>query len=188
MKNFEYFEPATLDEAVRLLQQYDGNTSILAGGTDLLVEIKENLRPVDTMINIKKIPGLHHLTWDEKDGLRIGSLATIREVETSSIVQRDYAGLAEAASLVGSIQIRNRATIAGNISRASPSADTLPSLIADQAMIILYGPEGQRSVPMQDFFTGPGRTLMANTELMLEIIVPTASTAHRQNLYQTRPS
>ena len=88
------------------------------------------------------------------------------------MVQRHYAGLAQAASEVGSIQVRNRATIAGNICRASPSADTLPSLIADQAVIYLYGPDGQRAVPMQEFFTGPGRTVMDKAEVLVEIIVP----------------
>ncbi|MDX1414701.1 MAG: xanthine dehydrogenase family protein subunit M [Candidatus Promineifilaceae bacterium] len=172
MKAFDYFEPATLDEAVALLQEHDGNTSILAGGTDLLVEIKEHLRAVDTMINIKKIRGLDHLTWDEEQGLRIGSLASVRRVETAPFVLAHYAGLAQAASELGSIQVRNRATIAGNICRASPSADTLPPLIADQAQILLYGPHGQRVVPMGEFFTGPGRTVMDPAEILIEITVP----------------
>lgn len=172
MKSFAYFEPATLDEAITLLQRFNGNTSILAGGTDLLVEIKEHLRTVDTMINIKKIPGLNHLIWDEAQGLRIGSLATMRQVETSPFVQQYYGGLAQAAAEVGSIQVRNRATVAGNICRASPSADTLPPLIADQATIELIGPNGRRCVPMQEFFTGPGRTVMERTEILVEIAVP----------------
>jgi len=182
MKSFEYFEPTTLDEAVGLLQQFNGHTSILAGGTDLLVEIKEQLRRVDHLVNIKKIPGLNQLSWDEKDGLRMGSLATVREVETSPIVNRHYAGLAQAARELGSIQVRNRATVAGNICRASPSADTLPALLADLATIKLVGPDGQRSVPMGEFFTGPGRTVMNAAEILVEIDVP-APPAHTGKSY-----
>ena len=112
MRRFEYFEPKTLTEAVSLLGHYNGQASLLAGGTDLLVEIKEQLRSPDYVVNIKKIPGLDHLTYDATHGLRIGSLTTVRTVETSPFIKREYAGLAQAARELGSIQVRNRATVA----------------------------------------------------------------------------
>jgi carbon-monoxide dehydrogenase medium subunit len=172
MRRFEYFEPDTLSEAVSLLSRYNGQASIFAGGTDLLVEIKEHLRTPDYVINIKKIPGMDHLTFSDSNGLRIGSLATVRTVETSAIVVEKYAGLAQAARELGSIQVRNRATVAGNICRASPSADTLPPLIADGATVKLFGPAGERVVLLEEFFTGPGQTILARDEILVEIAVP----------------
>ncbi|MCP4165399.1 MAG: xanthine dehydrogenase family protein subunit M [Chloroflexi bacterium] len=172
MKSFEYFEPSTLEEAVYLLERYNGRASVLAGGTDLLVEMKEGLRTPAYVINIKHIAGMDYLSYDEEEGLRIGSLVTIRAVETSQIVQKKYAGLAQAASDLGSIQIRNRATVAGNICRASPSADTLPSLIADQATIRVFGSRGERNILLEKFFAGPGQTVLTQDEVLTEIIVP----------------
>ncbi len=172
MKRFDYFEPPTLDDAIKLMQQGNGRASLMAGGTDLLVEIKEHLRLPDTLINIKKIPNLDYLTYDDASGLKFGALTTMRTVETSALVQEKYAGLAQATSEVGSIQIRNRATVAGNICRASPSADTLPALIADGATVKLYGPKGERTILMEAFFTGPGKTVMAADEILTEIAVP----------------
>jgi len=175
MRRFEYIEPVTLDEAVALLGEHSGKASLLAGGTDLLVEIKEHLREPDYVINIKKIEGLHTLTYNDKDGLIIGSLTTVREVEKSTDVNEKYAGLAQAASALGSIQVRNRATVAGNICRASPSADTLPSLIADGAAVKLFGRDGERVLLLEEFFTGPGKTQMAADEILVEIAVPPPS-------------
>ena len=172
MRPFEYFEPSTLPEAVSLLERFNGRACILAGGTDLLVEIKERIRLPDHVINIKKVPGLNHLTYDPDGGLKIGSLATLREVERSSVVIEKYAGLYQAARELGSIQVRNRATVAGNICRASPSADTLPPLIADNATIDTYGPNGERTIPMDNFFTGPGKTVLSSGEILTQITVP----------------
>ena len=172
MRRFEYFEPETVSEAIALLGQYNGQASIFAGGTDLLVEIKEHLRTPDYVINIKKIPDMDHLTYSDTNGLRIGSLTTVRTVETSSIVIEKYAGLAQAASELGSIQVRNRATVAGNICRASPSADTLPPLIADGATVKVFGPMGEHVILLEEFFTGPGQTVLARDEIMVEIAVP----------------
>jgi carbon-monoxide dehydrogenase medium subunit len=172
MRPFEYFEPTTLTETVALLGQYNGRASVLAGGTDLLVEIKEKIRRPDYVVNIKKLPGLNQLTYDELAGLKIGALVTTRAVETSPLVRTNYPALAQAASELGSIQVRNRATVAGNICRASPSADTPPPLIAAGASVRLFGPAGERVILLEDFFTGPGQTVRARDELLVEIIVP----------------
>ena len=172
MKRFEYFEPQTMDEAQELLAQYDGQAMILAGGTDLLVEIKEALRSPDYVINIKRIPGLDACSYEEGQGLRFGALVTARQIETWPVVIEKYAGLAQAVRELGSIQIRNRATVVGNICRASPSADTLPPLIADGAHIRLNGPQGQRTVLLEQFFTGPGRTILQTAEIATDVLVP----------------
>ncbi|MCL4302503.1 MAG: xanthine dehydrogenase family protein subunit M [Anaerolineae bacterium] len=172
MRPFEYFEPSTLADAVALLERYNGQASLLAGGTDLLVEIKEQLKQPDYVINIKKIPDLDCLAYDEVEGLRIGALVTVRRIETSPLVQAKYAGLAQAARDLASIQVRCRATVAGNICRASPSADTLPPLIADGAAVQVFGPQGERAILLEEFFTGPGKTVMARDEVLTEITLP----------------
>jgi carbon-monoxide dehydrogenase medium subunit len=172
MNRFEYFEPATLAEAVALLGRCDGRASVLAGGTDLLVEIKEHVRRPDYVVNIKRIPGMDALSYDAKVGLRFGALVTSRAIEISPVVQEKYPGLLQAVRELGSIQVRNRATVVGNICRASPSADTLPPLIADGASARIFGPAGDRKVALEDFFTGPGRTVLERDELVTEITIP----------------
>jgi carbon-monoxide dehydrogenase medium subunit len=182
MRRFEYFEPKTLDDAVFLLGRYDGKADILAGGTDLLVEIKECLRAPDYVVNVKKITGLDRLAYDAKRGLRFGALVTARQIETSPLTAEHYRGLRQAAREIGSIQIRNRATVAGNICRASPSADTLPPLIADGASVRTFGPDGERVVLLEEFFTGPGKTVLKECELVTEIAVP-APAPHTGSVY-----
>lgn len=172
MNRFEYFEPATLAEAVVLLGRCNGKASVLAGGTDLLVEIKEHLRRPDYVVNIKQIPGMAELSYDAERGLRFGALVTSRAIELSPVVQEKYPGLAQSVRELGSIQVRNRATVVGNICRASPSADTLPPLIADGASAKIYGPAGERVVLLEEFFTGPGQTVLKPDELVTAITIP----------------
>jgi carbon-monoxide dehydrogenase medium subunit len=172
MRRFEYFEPATLAEASALLARYGGRAQPLAGGTDLLVELKEQLRRADCVVNIKMIPGIGGWGFDPRAGLRIGALVTARELEVSELIREKYPSLLQAVRELGSIQVRNRATIVGNVCRASPSADTLPPLIADGAVVSIHGGQGTRSVPLEDFFSGPGKTVLKNDELVTEIAVP----------------
>ena len=172
MRRFEYFEPTTLGEAAALLSRYGGRAQALAGGTDLLVELKEQLRRADYVVNIKRIPGMDRLSYDSREGLRIGALVTAREVERSGFVREHYESLVQATRELGSIQVRNRATIVGNVCRASPSADTLPPLIADGAVATIHGPASKRSVLLEDFFKGPGKTVLAPGELVTELVLP----------------
>jgi carbon-monoxide dehydrogenase medium subunit len=157
MRRFEYHEPGTLDEAAALLVRFSGEASLLAGGTDLLVEIREHLRWPRHVVNVKKIPGIGALAYDEREGLRFGALVTAREIELSAVVQEKYPGLVQAARELGSIQV---------------SADTLPPLIADGATVEIYGPSGTRAVALEAFFTGPGKTVLAPGELVTGIVVP----------------
>lgn len=172
MRRFDYFEPATLGEAIAVLAHYGTKAQALAGGTDLLVELKEQLRRAECVVNIKRIPGIRTLSFDPHEGLRIGALATAREVEVSPVVLEKYPSLAQAARELGSIQVRNRATIVGNVCRASPSADTLPPLIADGAQITLQGTQGERRMPLEAFFIGPGKTVLQPGELVTELRLP----------------
>ena len=170
MRRFRYHEPATLDEAVALLS--GPNAQILAGGTDLLVELKEQLRRADCVVNIKKIPGLAGFAYDAKTGLRIGALATARELEISPIVMEKYRSLVQSVRELGSIQVRHRATIIGNVCRASPSADTIPPLIADGANIRIRGAAGERVLSLENFFLGPGKTVLKPGDVVIEVVVP----------------
>lgn len=172
MIRFEYHEPGTLEEAVALLGRYNGSASILAGGTDLLVEMKERIRRPGYVINIKRIPELSHYGFDDEQGLRFGAAVTARQLETDPLIRQKYAGLWAALRELGSIQIRNRATVVGNVCRASPSADTPPPMMADDARVQLFGPAGARDIALEDFFTGPGQTILAPDEVATGITIP----------------
>ncbi|MDN3719657.1 xanthine dehydrogenase family protein subunit M [Roseibium salinum] len=173
MRRFAYHEPSTLEEASKLLVELGDDAYVfLPGGTDLLVEIRERLRKVSHLVNIKSIPGIRDISWDPATGLTLGALVTARQLETLTGVQQTYPNFAEALRSLGSIQVRNRATVVGNICRASPSADTIPPLIADGAIIHYYTPQGMRRMPLSEFFTGPGRTVLKRGEIATGIILP----------------
>lgn len=182
MVRFDYAEPATLDEAVALLGAGAGRSVVFAGGTDLLVQIRENVRTPAQVVNIKKILGLDALAFDPVDGLTIGALTTTREIETSDLLRRHYAGLHAATVHFASIQVRHRATVVGNVCRASPSADTLPPLIADGAMLRVQGRHGVRDVAVEGFCIAPGRTVLGPDELVTRITVP-APPPHTGKVY-----
>ncbi|MFU0504520.1 FAD binding domain-containing protein [Pseudaminobacter sp. NGMCC 1.201702] len=172
MRRFHYHEPQSLAEASALLIKLGSAAHVMAGATDLLVEIREDLRSCEHVVNIKKIAGLAEFSCDAEHGLRFGALVTARRIETSPEVIALYPNLATAASQLGSIQVRNRATVVGNICRASPSADTIPPLIADGARLTVYSEAGEREVAIEDFFTGPGRTVLKPGDIVTGVTVP----------------
>lgn len=172
MRSFDYCEPQTLDEAVALLARFEGKGQLLAGGTDLFVEIRGHTRAPDHVINLKRIGGLDRLSFDADRGLECGALVTVRELEVSPVVGQHYRSLMQAARELASIQVRNRATLVGNVCRASPSADTLPPLLADGASVAIHGRDGTRTVAFADFFTGPGRTVLKPDEVLTALHIP----------------
>jgi len=155
-----------------LLSKYDGKARAIAGGTDLLVQIRGKTIKPEYVVDIGYIPGLDYINYDEKQGLSIGALATIRAIEKSDKLCRIYPVISQAAGLLGSVAIRNVATIGGNLCNAAPSADTAPPLIGLSARARIIGPGGERLVSLEDFFTGPGETVLKAGELLLEIQVP----------------
>lgn len=171
MRPFEHHAPATLAEAARLLTELEG-ASLFAGGTDLFVEIREGLRSCAHVINLNHIGGLSGLTFDPVDGLHIGALVTVREIETAPFVRAHYPDLAAAARSLGSIQVRNRATVVGNICRASPSADCSPPLVAGGATVVIHGISGERRINIEDFFVGPGKTALQPGEIVTRVELP----------------
>lgn len=171
MKPFSYFSPRTLREAIELLVAHGQEAKIWAGGTDLLVEMKEGILAPQYVIDLKDIPALNQIK-PENQYLKIGALATIHEVEIHPSV-REYAGmLAQAASLLGSLQIRNKGTIGGNLCHASPAADLASPLLALDARVRMIGKNGERAENLEKFFVGPGITTLKPDEILTEIQVP----------------
>lgn len=172
MRRFEYHEPDSLKTASRLLTELGDGSYIIAGGTDLLVEIRERLRRVRHVVNIKRVAGLDGLSYSAEKGLYFGALVTARTLETEPAVHAHYPNFLSALQVLGSIQVRNRATVVGNICRASPSADTIPPLTADGAVVHIYGPDGERQQTLESFFTGPGKTVLRPGEIATAVSVP----------------
>jgi len=168
---FEYFEPRTIKEAIELLTKYGNEAKILAGGTDLIVRMKQRFIEPKYVINIKKIKELSFIE-DRGDYLAIGAATKLREIEKSGIVKRKFTALYEAVRSMAGVQIRNMATIGGNLCNASPAADTAPPLLVFEAKLKIVGSNGERVVPINEFFLGPGKTVLQPNEILTEIQIP----------------
>jgi len=166
----DYFEPKTLDEALSLLKKYGEQIKVIAGGTDVMVDIKYKEEP-GGLINIKNIPGLGGIQ-ENGGSLRIGPLTTIREIETSALVRDKLPVLWEASHQFASLQIRNTATIGGNICRASPSGETLTPLLVLEAKAKFAFSDGAKAEPFTSFFQGPGKSSVGAKGLLTEIEIP----------------
>ena len=166
----EYFEPKSINEAVSLLAKHGAEAKVIAGGTDVMVDIKYKEEP-GGLVNIKKIPGLSKIQ-ENGGSLRIGALATIRDLETSAILRDKLPVLWDSAHQFASLQVRNTATIGGNICRASPSGETLTPLLVLDAKAIAVFPDGEKTEPFASFFQGPGKTSLGTKGLLTEIDIP----------------
>ncbi len=172
LPQFEYFVPTSAEEACSFLARHKGDALPLAGGTDLLVKMKHRRVVPGFLVNLKNIPGMDDIEYDEEKGLRIGALATIQSLKNSVIIKRHFKILAQAAGVESSVQIRNVATLGGNIANASPAADAPLALIALGASVVLKRAGGRREVPLEDFFLGPGKSMLQTGEIISEIRVP----------------
>ena len=166
----DYFEPKTVDEALSLLAKYGAEAKVIAGGTDVMVDIKYKEEP-GCLVNIKKIPGLGAIQ-ENGGSLRIGPLVTIHEMETNKLVRERLPVLWESCHQFASLQIRNTATIGGNICRASPSGETLAPLLVLEAKAKLAFSEGEKTEAFASFFQGPGKSSIGSKGLLTEIDVP----------------
>jgi len=166
------YQPMTLQEASRLLKENGAGGRFLAGGTDLVIAMKEKGLVPKYIVDLKRVPGLTGIRENADGSITIGALTTMREIETSPLILKKYPFLAQSAAEVGSIQIRNRATVGGNMANATPSADVAPSLIALNAAAKIVGLEGEKTVPLEEFFRGPGSTIMSTDEILTEITIP----------------
>lgn len=169
MKSFAFFEPTTLAEASRLFAEE--HAQLLAGGTDLVIGMKALTETPQSVISLQKIPGLAGITT-YGDSINIGAMTKVREVELSADIQQHHTALAEGAAEIGSIQIRNLATIGGNIAHASPAADTVAGLLVADAQVDIASADGERSVPIDELFTGPGQTVLTPGEIITRFRLP----------------
>jgi CO/xanthine dehydrogenase FAD-binding subunit len=171
MQKFEYLMPKTIDEAVSLCVSHGERARYIAGGTDVMVKIKEGKISPHYLVSLRRVHGLDHIIY--KDGeLRIGSLVTHRALELSPIIRKEFPILIDAVANIGSVQVRNVATIGGNIVNAVPSADGAIPLITLGAQVRLRGPKGEKSMALEHLFIGPGMTLLEAGEILLEFIIP----------------
>lgn len=172
MKIFDYHAPETLLEAIRLHAGGGPDSHLLAGGTDILVKHRNRAVSIESLVDIKHIAGLRELTLDEETGLTIGAAATCGQLRENRNVGETYAGLVDAVSQIGGVAIQNRATVGGNVCNAAPSADSVPPLIVENAVCVVSGPAGERTIPVAEFCTGPGKTLLESGEILVSIRVP----------------
>jgi CO/xanthine dehydrogenase FAD-binding subunit len=179
MRPFRYARPTTIDELLGLLGTHGSAARLLAGGTDLLVRLRLGHITPDVVIDLKCVGDLRadivDVPMDLEAGgaaLRIGARALMADIAADQRVRRHFPALVDAARVVGSVQIRNRATLAGNICNASPAADTAPALLVYRAIVNITGPRGSRRVAVEDFVTGPGRTVLNGAEIVTSIDLP----------------
>lgn len=172
MRSFEYLRPESLDELFALMRAHGRNARLLSGGTDLVVRLKKDIEGPAVVIDLKRVSGLGADITESGGRIRIGARAVMTDVINNRRLRELFPALIEAARVVGSIQIRNRATLAGNLCNASPAADTAPPLLAHGAILNLVSGSGSRQLPLDDFFAGPGRTVLAPNEIVESIDVP----------------
>lgn len=174
LPKFDYIRPDSIEEVLRrLADNVNGKYKIYAGGTDVVPKLKARETPKpEILIDLKGIPNLDYIDYDEKKGLRIGALATVRSVATSPIVSEKFPILSQAAGRIASTQVQNRGTIAGNICSAVPSADSAPALLCLEARVIGVKKDGERAIGIDAFFKGPNKTVLDPDELLKEIQIP----------------
>jgi carbon-monoxide dehydrogenase medium subunit len=172
LRPIEYVAPKTVEEAVAALAEKGEAARPLAGGTDILVQMRGGRRLIDRIVDVKKIPELNELSYDPASGLTIGAAVECYKIYEDAAVMANYPALVDCTSIIGGIQIQGRATVGGNLCNAAPSADSIPALIAYGATANIAGPNGTRSVPVEDVCTGPGQSILAANELLVSISVP----------------
>ena len=181
MPRFRYLSPQTIEEAISFLADHKGEAKLMAGGTDLIPSLKRReISPPAYIVDLKGISGLDTIAYEPRQGLFIGALATIRTISQSPAVRDYYPSLVQAALSMASPQVRNRGTFAGNICSAIPSADSAPPLLTLGAQIRLQGSKGERTIPIDQFFTGPRETVLKKDEIVTGLSMPNPPT---RNIY-----
>ena len=172
MNNFDYAAPTTLAEATALLAASRGTARILAGGTDLIVQLREHLREADLVINIKRIPELTQCPDSDAHGLRLGAAVPCYQVYENENLARNYPALADAAQIIGGWQIQSRASVGGNLCNSSPAGDSIAPLIALGVSCVIASPGATRDVAAEEFCTAPGRNVLRKGELLSALVFP----------------
>ena len=172
MRRFEMAMPGSVDECLTVLAQRGSEAKLVAGGTDLLPQMKNGVTRPGCVVDISRLSELRSIALDASGGLRLGAAVAARQIERDARLAKAFPSLVESAALVGSIQIRNLATVGGNLCNAAPSADMAPPLIALEAEAVIAGPKGRRRVPLASFFEGVRKTVLGPDELLIELVVP----------------
>lgn len=171
MSNLQYEAPETVEDAVRLLADADGEAKPLAGGTDLLVQLRTDFVRPGLIVDLKRIPALMDVNANG-DEIRVGAAVSGWTLGKNEAVKEAWPGVVEALELIGSTQIQGRASLGGNLCNGSPAADSVPALIAAGAVCEIAGPDGTRSVPVEDVITGPGQLSLGPGEIVVSFVMP----------------
>ena len=171
MHAIDYVAPKSIQEAVELMASKGDQARALAGGTDLLVQLRGGRRTSEVVVDIKDISELNQLTYDSQKGLTIGAAVPCYKIYQDDQIAGLYPGLVDSASLIGSIQIQGRASIGGNLCNSAPSADGIPALIALGAVANVAGPNGNREIPVEEFCTGPGQNVLGSGEILVSVSI-----------------
>jgi carbon-monoxide dehydrogenase medium subunit len=171
MDAFEYVAPRTLDEAYAAIAN-GKSTALLAGGTDIIVQLRENRRHADQVLDVKHIPELMKLELTAEGGLTIGAAVPCAEIYENAAIAAKFPGIIDSASLIGGTQIQSRASLGGNVCNASPAADSIPALIVHGTMLVIGSKSGTRELPIEQFFAGPGRNTLEPGELLVSLKIP----------------
>ena len=172
MQAFEYVAPNKVEELTTLLANGNGAARILCGGTDLIVQLREGRRTAGLVIDIKHIPELTQITFDSQIGLRIGAAVSCHAICSDANISQYYPGLVDGVSLIGGVQIQNRASVGGNLCNASPAADSIPALIVHEATCNITGVNGSHVLPVEEFCVAPGKNALQAGEFLTSINIP----------------
>jgi carbon-monoxide dehydrogenase medium subunit len=182
VRDIQYAAPRSLDDAVAILSQFGSRARVLAGGTDLIVQIREHIRDVDVVVDGKRISELTELTYSLDSGLVLGAAVPCAVIYNHPDVVRHYPGVVDAATIIGGTGIQGRASLGGNLCNSGPAADSIPALIAHSAVARIAGPSGTRTVPVEEFCTAPGVNVLQEGELLVSLHLP-APPAHSGGRY-----
>ena len=174
LPRFEFLRPKTVEEAIALMNHYGEEVKVMAGGTDLIPLMKKRELKPNCVVSLSQIEALREIRFTEEAGLKVGALCTIAEIEKSQIIRERYPILTQAASVLGSTEIRNRATVGGNLCNARPSADMAPPLLVLGAMAVVASSKEETVVPLEEFFVGPGKTVLGTDEILVRLEIPLA--------------
>jgi len=172
LPKFDYFAPTSIEEALDLLAELGDTARIMAGGTDLMIKMRKGLIHAKAVVGLKRIRGLNRISFDRKTGLHIGAMALLADAAGNRDIRKYYPALADAATSTANVQIRNMGTVAGNLCNAAPSADNAPGLIVMGAEAVVMGKGGERRIPLDLFFLGPGLTALDPGEILTAVSVP----------------
>ncbi|MFX4261848.1 FAD binding domain-containing protein [Pelotomaculum propionicicum] len=171
LPDFEYYAPDSIAEACQMLSQYGNRAKVIAGGTDLLCKMKEGILKPEVLISLKNLE-MRKIEYVPGKGVVVGARSTHNDLVNSEVMNEKYLSVSEAAHQMAANQVRNAGTVGGNLSNAVPSADLPPIFIALNATVKIVGLNGERTLPVEELFTGPGKTVLAQDEIITEIVIP----------------